>query len=67
MPAVAARVDRRVELLDHRRPGWYTFDPNANNNTVTFSLTTAWYVRVNVTANTGWPVGQVSDFAVFPP
>jgi hypothetical protein len=46
----------------------YTFDPNANNNTVTitFNATTARYVRVNITANTGWPAGQISDFAVFP-
>jgi F5/8 type C domain/Abnormal spindle-like microcephaly-assoc'd, ASPM-SPD-2-Hydin len=46
----------------------YTFDPNANDNTVTitFPATTARYVRVNITANTGWPAGQVSDFEVFP-
>jgi len=46
----------------------YTFDPNVNNNTVTitFNATTARYVRVNITANTGWPAGQLSDFAVFP-
>jgi F5/8 type C domain/Pectate lyase superfamily protein/Abnormal spindle-like microcephaly-assoc'd, ASPM-SPD-2-Hydin len=46
----------------------YTFDPNANNNTVTitFSPTTARYVRANITANTGWPAGQLSDFEVFP-
>ena len=46
----------------------YTFDPNANNNTVTisFGATTARYVRVNITANTGWPAGQLSDFEVFP-
>jgi hypothetical protein len=46
----------------------YTFDPNANNNTVTitFSATTARYVRVNITANTGWNAGQLSDFEVFP-
>ena len=45
----------------------YTFDPNANNNTVTitFSPVTARYVRVNITANTG-SAGQLSDFAVFP-
>jgi hypothetical protein len=49
-------------------PAGYTFDPNANNNTVTitFSPTTARYVRVNITANTGWPAGQLSDFEVFP-
>ncbi len=46
----------------------YTFDPNANNNTVTitFGASTARYVRVNITANTGWPAGQLSDFEVFP-
>jgi hypothetical protein len=46
----------------------YTFDPNASNNTVTitFNATTARYVRANITANTGWPAGQLSDFEVFP-
>ena len=46
----------------------YTFDPNANNNTVTmtFNSATARYVRVNITANTGWTAGQLSDFEVFP-
>ncbi len=45
----------------------YTFDPNANNNTVTitFNATTARYVRANITANTGWAAGQISDFAVY--
>ncbi|MFF7633013.1 choice-of-anchor D domain-containing protein [Kitasatospora sp. NPDC008050] len=49
-------------------PAGYTFDPNANNNTVTltFNATTARYVRVNITANTGWAAGQLSDFEVFP-
>ncbi|WP_107059304.1 choice-of-anchor D domain-containing protein [Streptomyces sp. NRRL F-5126] len=46
----------------------YTFDPNANQNTVTITLpgTTARYVRVDITANTGWNAGQLSDFEVFP-
>ncbi|MGW1001913.1 choice-of-anchor D domain-containing protein [Streptomyces sp. NPDC002520] len=46
----------------------YTFDPNSNNNTVTitFSAATARYVRVNITANTGWNAAQLSDFEVFP-
>ncbi|WP_042372075.1 choice-of-anchor D domain-containing protein [Streptacidiphilus neutrinimicus] len=46
----------------------YNFDPNANNNTVTipFGATNARYVRVNITANTGWAAGQLSDFAVYP-
>jgi hypothetical protein len=45
----------------------YTFDPNANNNTVTIPFTagTARYVRVNITANSGWPAGQLSDFQVY--
>ena len=43
----------------------YTFDP-ATGNTVTipFTATTARYVRVTITANTGWPAGQVSEFEV---
>ena len=46
----------------------YVFDPTANNNTatITFSSATARYVRVNITANTGWPAGQLSDLEVFP-
>lgn len=45
----------------------YTFDP-ASGNTVSipFTATTARYVRVNITANTGWSAGQLSDFEVFP-
>ncbi|HEY4018855.1 MAG TPA: choice-of-anchor D domain-containing protein [Pseudonocardiaceae bacterium] len=46
----------------------YTFDPNTNTNTVTipFSAATARYLRVTITANTGWPAGQLSDLEVFP-
>ncbi|MFF8725759.1 choice-of-anchor D domain-containing protein [Streptomyces sp. NPDC015171] len=46
----------------------YTFDPDAGNNTatITFSAATARYVRVNITANTGWNAAQLSDFEVFP-
>jgi hypothetical protein len=45
----------------------YTFDPNADNNTVTIPFTagTTRYVRLNITANTGWPAGQISDFQVY--
>ena len=47
----------------------YTFDPNANNNTVTinFNATTTRYVRLNITANTGWPAGQIGEFEVYGP
>jgi hypothetical protein len=46
----------------------YTFDP-ATGNTVTISLPAAVserYLRLNFTANTGWPAGQVSEFEIFP-
>jgi len=45
----------------------YTFNP-ASGNTVTIPVptTTARYVRVNITANSGWPAGQVSEFEVYP-
>ncbi|GAA4188273.1 hypothetical protein GCM10022252_23210 [Streptosporangium oxazolinicum] len=45
----------------------YTFNP-ATGNSVTIPLpsTTARYVRVNFTANTGWPAAQVAEFQIFP-
>ncbi len=45
----------------------YTFNP-ATGNTVSLAVpaTTARYVRVNITANSGWPAGQVSEFQVYP-
>ncbi|MFG2884317.1 choice-of-anchor D domain-containing protein [Streptomyces sp. NPDC048297] len=51
-----------------KAPAGYTFDPNANGNTVTitFDSATARYLRVNITANTGWNAAQLSDFEVFP-
>ncbi|MEA5361097.1 CARDB domain-containing protein [Amycolatopsis sp., V23-08] len=42
----------------------YRFDP-ATANTVTINLTASTrYVRLNVTANTGWPAAQLSEFEV---
>jgi len=46
----------------------YTFNP-ATGNTVTIGLPAAVserYLRLNFTANTGWPAGQVSEFQIFP-
>jgi hypothetical protein len=44
----------------------YTFDPATGNTvSITFPATTARYLRLNITANTGWPAAQLSDFAVF--
>ena len=46
----------------------YTFNPSAGN-TVTISLpsgTSARYVQLNFTGNTGWPAAQLSELEVFP-
>jgi hypothetical protein len=46
----------------------YTFNPSTGN-TVTISLpsgTTAQYVELSFTANTGWDAAQLSEFEIFP-
>ena len=46
----------------------YTFDPSTGN-AVTISLpsgTSARYVRLSFTANTGWSAAQLSEFQIFP-
>ncbi|MEY9871679.1 hypothetical protein ABH931_001152 [Streptacidiphilus sp. MAP12-33] len=44
----------------------YTFTPSANNTvTITFPATAQRYWRVNITANTGWPAGQISELQVW--
>jgi hypothetical protein len=46
----------------------YRFDPaSANTVTINFSSTTIRYVRLNITANTGWPAAQLSEFEVYGP
>ena len=44
----------------------YSFNP-AQQNTVTINFTAVntRYVRLNFTANTGWPAGQLSEFEVW--
>jgi hypothetical protein len=44
----------------------YTFNPSSGN-TVTISLpgTSTRYLRLNVTANTGWPAAQISEFEAY--
>jgi len=45
-----------------------TFDPASGNTvTVSFNQATVRYVRLHVTANTGWPAGQISEFEVYGP
>jgi F5/8 type C domain len=44
----------------------YTFNPATGNTvTITFPSTSYRYVRLNFTANTGWPAGQVSEFQIW--
>ncbi|HCT78745.1 MAG TPA: Secreted glycosyl hydrolase, partial [Micromonosporaceae bacterium] len=42
----------------------YNFAPTA---TINFNTTTTRYVRLHITANTGWPAGQISEFEVYGP
>nr|WP_164472870.1 discoidin domain-containing protein [Cohnella candidum] len=44
----------------------YTFDPASGNTvTINFAAVSTRYVRVNITANTGWPAGQFSEFEIY--
>ncbi|MFE4695759.1 discoidin domain-containing protein [Streptomyces sp. NPDC056738] len=46
----------------------YTFDSsNDQSTTIALDTTTTRYVRVLVTANTGWPAGQLSELEVYGP
>ncbi|NUT36991.1 MAG: hypothetical protein HOV79_28375, partial [Hamadaea sp.] len=43
-----------------------TFDPATGNAvTISFPATSARFVRITVTGNTGWPAGQCSEFEVY--
>ena len=43
-----------------------TFNPSSGNTaTVTFTPASTRYVRVEITGNTGWPAGQLSEFEVY--
>ena len=44
----------------------YTFTSPTNVVNITVPATDARYVRVNITANSGWPAGQVSELEVYP-
>ncbi|MEU8074851.1 ThuA domain-containing protein [Catellatospora citrea] len=44
----------------------YLFDPvTGNTATATFTAASVRYLRVTITANTGWPAGQVSELQIF--
>jgi hypothetical protein len=44
----------------------YTFSPTANNTvTLTFPASIQRYWRTTITANTGWPAAQLSEFQIW--
>lgn len=44
----------------------YRFDPDTGNTvSITFDSTSARYLRLTFTGNTGWPAGQVSEVEVY--
>ncbi|MFF5176820.1 discoidin domain-containing protein [Micromonospora sp. NPDC000316] len=44
----------------------YTFNPASGNTaTVSFTAASTRYVRIQVTANTGWPAAQISEVEVY--
>ena len=44
------------------------FDPATGNAvTITFAAASARYVRLTVTANTGWPAAQIGEFEIYGP
>lgn len=46
----------------------HNFAPaSANTVTISFPQTTTRYVRLSITANTGWPAGQISEFELYGP
>ncbi|MEU5883023.1 discoidin domain-containing protein [Spirillospora sp. NPDC047279] len=57
-----------TSYTDLVRPGARVFSP-AQNNTVTLAYGAAQtrYLRIAITANTGWPAGQLSELEVYGP
>ncbi|AVT35892.1 CARDB domain-containing protein [Plantactinospora sp. BB1] len=47
----------------------YTFNPavDANSVTITFGQASTRYLRITITANSGWPAGQLSELEVYGP
>ncbi|MEU4337534.1 CARDB domain-containing protein [Micromonospora lupini] len=44
----------------------YTFNPASGNTvTINFSAASTRYVRITITANSGWPAGQLSELEVY--
>ncbi|MEV8376912.1 discoidin domain-containing protein [Kribbella sp. NPDC056861] len=43
------------------------FNPPSNTVTIDYGAATVRYLRIRITANTGWPAGQVSELEVYGP
>ncbi|WP_020519565.1 discoidin domain-containing protein [Catelliglobosispora koreensis] len=56
-----------TSFTDLKASATYTFDPAVAGNSVaiTFTATSARYVRINITANSAWPAGQLSELEVY--
>ncbi|MFI1330596.1 discoidin domain-containing protein [Streptomyces sp. NPDC020845] len=55
-------------FTDLTAPKAYTFDSgNDQSATIGFDTTTTRYARVLITANSGWPAGQLSELEVYGP
>ncbi|WP_350279452.1 discoidin domain-containing protein [Kribbella sp. HUAS MG21] len=54
-------------FTDLSAPTARTFSPPNNTVTIDYGTATTRYVRVRVTANTGWPAGQLSELEVYGP
>ncbi|MBW4840950.1 MAG: discoidin domain-containing protein, partial [Paenibacillaceae bacterium] len=53
-------------FTDLKASASYTFDPNAANTvTINFTAASTRYVRIQITANTAWPAGQLSEVEVY--
>lgn len=55
-------------FTDLKASASYTFDPNSGNAvTIDFPSANARYVRIQITANTGWPAAQLSELEIYGP
>ncbi|GAB3465227.1 discoidin domain-containing protein [Actinophytocola sediminis] len=65
---VVRRSDNGTTFTDLVASAGYQFTPSSGNTvTIDFGQTSTRYLRLHITANTGWPAGQLSEFAVYGP
>lgn len=64
--SVSTSTDNNI--FTNRASSAGVFNPAVANNTVTvdFTSVTARYVRIQITGNSGWPAGQISELEVWP-